>query len=143
MSVRENDCQFVDTNIFLYAYDVSDPAKQKEAKALIRRLWDSRLGRVSIQVLQELYVNLTRKVNPPLEGLKAKQIISDLGHWKHHVPDVASLQKAADLEHCYKLSFWDAMIICSAQEMQCSIIWTEDLNDGQKFNGTVVKNPFN
>ncbi len=134
--------QFVDTNIFLYAYDRSEPQKQTKAKALIFELWQSRLGTVSIQVLQELYVNLTRKVPQPLEHQLAAQVISDLGRWNCHCPNQDSLQKALALKQRYQLSFWDAMIITSAQDMHCSVLWSEDLNSGQNYDGVRVKNPF-
>lgn len=134
--------QFVDTNIFLYAYDISDPTKQKQAAELIKKLWDSRCGCISIQVLQELYVNLTRKIPHPMNPDEAKQIIIDLKSWKHHVPEYKSLEKAIDIESTFRLSFWDAMILSSAQQMQCSILWTEDFNTGQNYDGIVVKNPF-
>lgn len=142
MSGNGRQRQFVDTNIFLYAYDNSDPVKQKKAAALIKSLWDNRCGCISIQVLQELYVNLTGKIPYPISSIEAKQIIMDLKSWMHHVPDSKSLEKAIDIECRFGLSFWDAMILCSAQQMQCSILWTEDLNAGQNYDGVLVKDPF-
>jgi predicted nucleic acid-binding protein len=142
MSDKWQQRQFVDTNIFLYAYDISDPAKRKKAADLIKSLWGNKCGCISIQVLQELYVNLTRKIPHPMSSIEAKQIIVDLKSWKHHVPDSISLEKAIDMESKFRLSFWDAMILCSAHQMQCSILWTEDLNAGQNYDGVLVKNPF-
>lgn len=134
--------QFVDTNIFLYAYDYSDPVKNRRAKSLVKNLWDSGLGSISIQVLQELYVNLTRKVPHPLPSGYAGSIISDLGRWRLHLPNLESLLGAVHIEQRYQISFWDAMIISSAVTMKCSILWSEDLNHGQEYRGVKVLNPF-
>jgi len=142
MNAEEKKLQFVDTNVFLYAYDVSDPVKQEKAAALVKDMWNKKKGCVSIQVLQELYVNLTKKIPQPISRAEAAQIIKDLGQWKCHSPDLASLEQTIDLENRFQVSFWDAMIINSAQQMQCAVLWTEDLNAGQDYEGVLVKNPF-
>ncbi len=141
MKDKQERRQFVDTNIILYAYDCSDPVKHQKAAALLRGLWDSGLGCISIQVLQELYVNLTRKVPHPLHPDQARQIISDLGRWRHHVPGLDSLIKAVDIQQRYQISFWDAMIIGSALKLRCSVLWTEDLSHGQDYDGVKALNP--
>jgi len=135
--------QFVDTNIFLYAYDSSAPKKKELAQKLISELWQSRQGVISIQVLQELYVNLTRKLPKPVSTELAAQIIADLGQWRLHEPKLSDLQRAVELERIYSISFWDAMIVNSAQHMGCKILWTEDLNSGQYLADLIIKNPFN
>ena len=128
MNDNQHQLQFVDTNIFLYAYDSSDPVKKKAAEKLISALWQSRRGVISIQVLQELYVNLTRKLPKPVSAELAVQIITDLGQWHLHEPKLSDLQKAIELLKAYRFSFWDAMIVSSALQMDCNILWTEDLN---------------
>lgn len=142
MSDELHQCQFVDTNIFLYAYDLSEPVKKKKAENLVSALWQSRQGAISIQVLQELYVNLTRKLPKPVSFELAAKIIADLGQWRLHEPVLTDLQRAIELEKGYKLSFWDAMIVSSALQMGCKVLWTEDLGSGQYINDLIIRNPF-
>ena len=142
MNGTDKGLQFVDTNIFLYAYDSSSPEKREGAKKLISELWDSRQGVISTQVLQELYVNMTSKLPRPVESEQAGQIITALGQWKLHRPALEDIEKAIRLEQKHHLSFWDAMIISSALQMKCDILWTEDLNSGQSVDGLVIQNPF-
>jgi len=133
--------EFVDTNIFLYAYDLSDAGKRQKAQALISHLWETGRGCISIQVLQELYVNLTLKIPRPLTPQVATQIISDLGQWRLHIPELSSLIEAVNIQQRHQVSFWEAMIICSAKELDCITLWTEDLNPGQRYEGIDVVNP--
>jgi len=142
MNEVKNQKHFVDTNIFLYAYDLSTPEKGNKAKQLISALWDSGQGVISIQVLQELYVNMTRKLPNPITPELAAQIITDLGQWHLHNPSLADLQRAIELEKEHSISFWDAMIVSSAQQMSCNVLWTEDLNSGQYIDDLVIRNPF-
>jgi predicted nucleic acid-binding protein len=136
------DMEFVDTNILVYAYDISDQSKRGIALKLLERLWESKNGCLSIQVLQEFYVTLTRKLPVSLSCDQVVQIISDLGMWKHHTPSVMDIEGAAKTQSQYEISFWDAMIINSASKMDCKIIWTEDLNHGQFYEGIKAVNPF-
>jgi predicted nucleic acid-binding protein len=76
--------QFVDTNVLIYAHDRSAAAKHGRAHALLTGLWDNQAGCLSIQVLQEFYVNITRKVARPLDYATARQIVADLGSWRIH-----------------------------------------------------------
>ncbi len=142
MNAIENRKQFVDTNIFIYAYDLSAPEKSKTAKKLIAGLWESALGVISIQVLQELYVNLTKKLPNPVSREQASLIVTDLGQWHLHRPNLTDLQRALTIEKEHNISFWDAMIVSSALQMDCKVLWTEDLNSGQYLTDLVVLNPF-
>jgi len=142
MSVNKTQKEFVDTNIFLYAYDSSTPEKGNAAKELIAELWKSGQGVISIQVLQELYVNMTRKLPHPVSPELAAQIISDLGQWHLHRPALEDLQSAIELEHSNRISFWDAMVVNSALQMGCDVLWSEDLNSGQYIDNLVIRNPF-
>lgn len=134
--------QFVDTNILVYAHDTSAGEKHKRAKALIANLWDSKEGCLSIQVLQELYVTLVRKVTTPLQPDTAAAVINDLGQWSIHIPGVDDILEAIKIQQKHNLSFWDAMIVRSAGQMNCDILWSEDLNAGQVYEGIKVVNPF-
>ncbi|MCL5982043.1 MAG: PIN domain-containing protein [Firmicutes bacterium] len=138
----ENELQFVDTNILIYAYDVSSAEKHQRALTLVSKLWDSGKGCLSIQVLQEFYVNLTQKIPHPLTPLKTTRIIDDYGQWRLHKPELRSVIEAIYIQQRHKISFWDAMIICSAKEMGCKNIWTEDLHPNQTYEGIRVVNPF-
>lgn len=142
MSGNENELSFVDTNIFLYAYDNSLPAKQNIASHLVKELWINRSGCLSVQVLQELYVNLTRKIITPLSVSDAKQIVRDLTLWKCFVPNGLSMIGAIEIQERYKISFWDAMIVYSAKSLHCKVLWSEDLGHNQNYFGLTVYNPF-
>lgn len=134
--------QFVDTNILVYAHDTSAGAKRDCAAALLEELWESRTGCLSIQVVQEFYVTITRKVARPLEGGAAAQILADLSVWRVQVPDVRDVLAAIELQRRYGIAFWDAMILQSAARLGCETVWSEDLNPGQLYGEVQVVNPF-
>jgi predicted nucleic acid-binding protein len=134
--------QFVDTNVLIYAHDRSAEDKYQKAGELVRGLWKSGEGCLSIQVLQEFYVNVTQKVAKPLTPEAAAQIIADLSVWQMHRPGVEDVLDAIRLQHRYQVSFWDAMIIASALQLGCQTIWSEDLNPGQAYDQVKVLSPF-
>lgn len=137
-----NSRQFVDANILIYAHDRSAGEKHTQAVGLLKQLWQERAGCLSIQVLQEFYVNVTRKVAQPLTPEAAAQIIADLSVWEVHSPNASDVISAIQLQTRYGLSFWDAMILISAQQLDCATVWSEDLNAGQLFGSAAVRNPF-
>lgn len=130
--------QFVDTNILVYAHDHSAGDKQVRAETILRELWQSRQGCLSLQVMQEFYVTVTQKVPRPLSSSRAAGIIADLKAWHVHLPDADDVLEAIDLQDQYKISFWDAMILHSARQLGCEIVWSEDLNPGQQYQGVRV-----
>ncbi|PDV99141.1 PIN domain-containing protein [Candidatus Viridilinea mediisalina] len=134
--------QFIDTNILIYAHDRSAGVKHQQARDLIATLWQHGNGCLSIQVLQEFYVNVTRKVAHPLSPENASQIIADLSNWTVHQPNVADLLEAIRIQQRFQLSFWDAMILVSALRLDCHTLWSEDLNSGQQYEQLRVLNPF-
>lgn len=136
------DRQFVDTNVLVYAHDVTAGEKRDRARALVEELWNTRGGCVSIQVLQEFFVTTTRKIRRPLESSAAAQIIADLGHWHVHAPAAGDVLAAIDIHRQARTSFWDAMILRSASELGCDILHSEDLNPGQAYAAVTVRNPF-
>lgn len=136
------DLQFVDTNILVYAHDTSAGAKRDRAARLLEELWESRSGCLSVQVLQEFYVSITRKVANPLDSNTAAQIVADLSVWQVHAPVAADVLAAIEIQRRYGVSFWDAMILQSAVRLGCEIIWSEDLNGGQVYDGVRVIDPF-
>ncbi|MFO7538870.1 MAG: PIN domain-containing protein [Chloroflexota bacterium] len=134
--------QFVDTNVLVYAHDQSAEGKHQQAGELVASLWQSEEGCLSVQVLQEFYVTVTRKLKRPLPPNEAAQLIADLGLWRVHRPTVTDILDAIQLQERYQVSFWDAMILQSAAQLKCSIVWSEDLNDGQIYGQVRVQNPF-
>src|SRR3972149_2724846 len=109
-----DELQFVDTNVLIYAHDKSAGAKHEQARTLVEDLWEAGNGCLSIQVLQEFYVNVTRKIARPLDSETAKSIVADLGQWAIHSPDVGDVLDAIAAQQKHGLSFWDAMIVISA-----------------------------
>ena len=97
---------------------------------------------MSVQVLQEFFRVVTRKLYPPMSAEEARVIVADLAKWPCHRPGGADVLAAIDLQEELKISFWDAMILNSARQMGCSVLWTEDLNDGQRYAGVLVRDPF-
>lgn len=132
---------FVDTNVLVYAYDLSAGGKHERARQLLEELWRSRNGRLSVQVLQEFFVNITRKIPKPLSVDDASQLIWDLAYWKTHSPTPRDVVEAVSLHKRLELSFWDAMIVHSAASLGCGVLYTEDLNPGQSYDGVRVENP--
>ena len=134
--------QFIDTNILIYAHDRSAGEKHLRARELVRELWRSGEGCLSIQVLQEFYVNVTQKVTKPLTPETAAQIIADLSAWQVYRPGTEDVLDAIRLQDRYQVSFWDAMIIASAFQLGCQTIWSEDLNPGKDYDQVKVVSPF-
>ena len=134
--------EFVDTNILLYAFDSTEPDKHSSAKKLLERLWEQQNGCISVQVLQEFFVNATRKLKKPLTRIEARAVLEDYSLWIIHVPSAAEVIMATTLMDTTSISFWDAMMVTSALELDCRVVWSEDLNAGQKINGLEIHNPF-
>jgi len=134
--------QFVDTNVLVYAHDVTAGAKHERARELVTSFWESGYGCLSTQVMQEFYVTVTRKVARPLPGDVAARIVADLAAWHVHVPEVADALDAIEIHRRYGISYWDALVIQSALRLGCQCIWSEDLNPGQVYADIRVLNPF-
>ncbi len=133
---------FVDTNVLLYAYDRSAGSQHDRAASLVGQLGADRRGAVSVQVLQEFYVNATRKIEQRLDHETAVARLRALSCWSVHAPSAGDVLTAAGLATTAKLSFWDAMIVTSAQALGCETLWSEDLNDRQRIGGVTVRSPF-
>jgi predicted nucleic acid-binding protein len=133
---------FVDTNVLVYAYDAASGEKHRRARALLEELLDSRRGCVSVQVLQELYVTLTRRVSSPLDSRTAGAVVGAFATWTTHAPAAEDVLAAIELHERAQISFWDAMIVRSASALDCEVLFTEDLNAGQQYDGVLVVDPF-
>jgi predicted nucleic acid-binding protein len=136
-----SDRYFVDTNILMYAHDTSAGEKHERAKALVEELWRDRTGVVSTQVLQELSVNLRKKVRRPLDAKATREVVADYLTWQVIVNGGDSILEAIDLESRYQISFWDALVIQAAQLSGAEVLYSEDLSDGQKYGSVQVINP--
>jgi predicted nucleic acid-binding protein len=133
---------FVDTNVLVYAEDRDAKAKHEIARDLIVQLWDDRDGVLSVQVLQELYVNVTRKLKKPLSTPKALEIIGEYLTWTVIDNTGRLLTEAIALQQRAQLSFWDSLIVQAAIEAGCDKLYSEDLSPGQRFGPVTVVNPF-
>lgn len=133
---------FVDTNVLIYQQDISDAAKQLRADDWISFLARRRLARISFQVLQELYATLTRKLEPQFNPVEAQEIVRELAVWQPLAVDLSVLERSWLLQQRYSLSWWDALIVASAQACECAVLLTEDLQHGQFLGKLQVINPF-
>jgi predicted nucleic acid-binding protein len=138
-----SDKYFVDTNILMYAHDAAAGAKHDRARALVEELWRDRTGVVSTQVLQELSVNLRKKVRRPLDAKATRDIVADYLTWQVIVNGGESILEAIDLEARYQISFWDALVVQAAQASGAEVLYSEDLSDGQQYGSVRVRNPLN
>ena len=131
---------FVDTNVFLYAMDASEPRKQAAASAWRAELWRTQSGRTSFQVLQEFYVNAVQKWPKALNEARAE--VQDLLAWRPVSIGAGILLEGWKLQDRYRLSFWDSLIVAAAKASSCQFLLTEDLQHGQKLDSVEILNPF-
>ncbi|MFZ3055339.1 MAG: PIN domain-containing protein, partial [Smithella sp.] len=128
--------------ILVYAYDVSSGKKHDIAKNIVTDLWNLRTGVLSIQVLQEFFINVTKKIPKSLDIKTARDIIRDFLLWEVVDNDGELMLAAMDVQMKYRYAFWDSLIIAAAIKSDASTLLTEDLNNGQIIEGVVIKNPF-
>lgn len=133
---------FVDTNILLYALDEDQGDRYEVAAATVEALWESSEGVLSTQVLQELYVNLTRKLRKPMTRPRARSTVERYTTWPIHQVTPDDILAAAELEQRQSLAFWDALIVISAQRIGADRILTEDMQAGRSFGTVRIENPF-
>ena len=133
---------FVDTNLFVYAHQANEPLKQPVARRWLERLWGDHSGRTSVQVLNEYYATLTRRIKPGVAAADAWDAVRNLMAWNPQPIDCDLLSSAHEIERRYQLSWWDSLIVGSAQAQSCSLLLTEDLQDRALFGTVTVRNPF-
>ena len=136
MSVRS----FFDTNVLAYADDRAAPAKQRRALALVAEHRRARTGVVSLQVLQEYFVTVTKKLG--VDAATARRKVELLAEFDVAAPEVADILAAIDLHRLHGFSFWDALILRSAKQAGCRVILTEDFQQQREVDGVRVVNPF-
>ncbi|MDR3701316.1 MAG: PIN domain-containing protein [Candidatus Sulfopaludibacter sp.] len=142
MSASEPGPSFVDTNILVYAFAGNDPKRSPVAQQLLRDLMTQDALRTSTQVLQELFVTLTRKIKPPLTSEQALRYLDRIAVWPVALIDYGAIQAAVDLTTRHSLSFWDGLVVVTAARSGATRLYTEDLTDGQRIMELEVVNPF-
>ncbi len=130
---------FVDANILVYAHDLDAGARHTIARDLVTTLWRRALPpAVSVQVLQETYVNLVRKGLAPSA---VTETVTEYFKWHVINNDAAVLTAGMAASQRWKISLWDGLIVAAALRANAPIIWSEDLNAAQDYGGVVVVNP--
>lgn len=131
---------FVDTNVLLYAVSTnpSEVEKQRAARAILAT---GQIG-FSTQVAQEFFVNATRKLKPPLSSEDAMKFLQELPASQIVDLDFALFQEAVKMHGRFQISYWDAAILAAAKRLGATTLYSEDLSDGQSFDGVQVVNPF-
>ena len=135
-----NGKTFIDTNVFLYSVDGRDPRKQRRAREVLRKLLSENGGVISTQVLQEFYVAATRKLG--IAPLVAKSLLEPFSALEVVTVDMDLIREAIDCSILNQISFWEGLIVVSAEKARCARVWTEDLNTGQAIRGVRIENPF-
>lgn len=138
----ETERTFVDTNVLLYASDATAEHKRERANEVIDRLWSDKRGCVSIQVLQEFFVNATSKLALSMSRDEASAVVELISAWPVHSPLPTDIVDAISISARHQLSFWDAMIVQSALQLGCSTLLTEDLSHGRVIETVTIRNPF-
>ena len=137
-----NGRSFVDTNILVYAQDQTAGTKHEIALNVTERLWNSNLGVLSTQVLQEFCVIVTRKIARPMSFAQLRRILDDYLSWEVVINAPAATLGALQLQERYQISFWDALLIHAAKTAEVEILYSEDLSHGQRYGSVRVVNPF-
>ena len=132
---------FVDSNVLIYAHDADAGAKHETAQTVLRDLWSRRTGVLSTQVLQEFYVNVTRKITTPLPKPSARAVVESYTVWCIDTTP-AEISAAFRIEDDAGIGFWDALIVAAARKAGAVRVLSEDLNPGQIIAGVRIENPF-
>lgn len=131
---------FVDTNVLYYAHTESPDPRHAFARTRLRTLWDQPgSAAISVQVLQELHVNLVRKAGLP--AAQSADLVGQYLSWRVIDNDRALLKAAFEVQSRFQLSFWDCLIVAAAQRAGAAVLWSEDLSDTQRYGELTVVNP--
>ena len=134
---------FLDTNIFVYTFDEENPEKRERARALVAEALSGSRGIVSYQVIQEFLNAALRKFAKPLTAGDAERYLTVVLEPLCTVfAGVELYHQAIDIAERWKYSFYDSLIIASAHQADCSVLYSEDLRHGQKIGGLRILNPF-
>ena len=134
---------FVDTKVLIYAEDGAEADKQHRALDWIERLWRARSGRLSTQVLNEFYVNVTRKLKPAMpQGDARARVRRYAAGWNPWQIDHATVETAWAMEARHGLQYWDCLVLAAAQHSGCTLVLSEDMQHEGRYGAVQVINPF-
>ena len=133
---------FIDSNVLIYSYDSAEPDKRSVAQQLIASLVGNGTGFLSVQVLGEFFVSVTRRIPNPLSIEEADAAVDLIGSLPVIDIDSAMVRRAIATHSRYGTSYWDSLIIAAAERAGCSTILSEDMNSGQSYHGILAVNPF-
>ena len=134
---------FLDTNIFVYTFDAGSPKKAAQSAKLIKSAIETRGGIVSYQVVQEFFNVALRRFAKPMSSADAEQYLSTTFRPLLSVHSSPALYgEALRIGARFRLAWYDSLIVASAIEGQCDILYSEDFQDGQQFGTVVISNPF-
>jgi predicted nucleic acid-binding protein len=133
---------FVDSNLLIYTRDVARPIKQQQATEWVNYLWQSQQGRLSTQVINEFYFVVTRKLKPGLDKATARMDVEGLMKWQPLIIDTQVIRQAWAVQDEFGFSWWDSLIVASAQLAGCQYLLSEDLQHQQQLHQVRVINPF-
>jgi len=131
---------FFDTNVLVYADDKAVPAKQRRALDLVAEHRRARTGVVSLQVLQEYFVTVTKKLH--VDARVARRKVELLAEFDVAAPEVSDILAAIDLHRLHGFSFWDALVLRAAKQAGCSVVFSEDMQNARAIDGLQIVNPF-
>ena len=134
------DSVFVDTNVLLYSFDSRDPVKYAKARNWVEYLWRTGAGRMSWQVLHEFYSNAVRKLGVP--ALEAREAVAVFTRWRPGGMSLSVIERGWYWMDQAQLSYWDSLILASAERLGCSMLLSEDFQTDRNFEGVRVINPF-
>ena len=130
---------FIDTNVLIYQLDSRDKVKQKKCRDLVKTLVTSQEGVISTQVLQEFDVACTTKLK--IKPILVKGIMHGFENMEVVSIGRELINYAIDTSIQYRMSFWDSLVIVSAESAKCQFLYTEDLNEGQIIRNVKIQNP--
>jgi predicted nucleic acid-binding protein len=137
------DRVFLDTNIFVYTFDLTAKAKSQRAGQLIRDSIATRKGVISYQVVQEFFNIALRRFSQPMSAAEAEQYFATVFRpllVVHSSP--ALFLQALRLSSSHRLAWYDSLIVASAIEARCDVLCSEDFQDGRELEGLQIVNPF-
>lgn len=141
--MNEGSRFFIDTNIFVYSFDQTAPAKARLASQVIRRALTTQKGVISFQVVQEFFNVALRRFSHPMNAADAEQYFAVTLRPLLAIHSSPALYlEALHYQSRHKLSWYDSLIAAAAQQAQCEVLLTEDLQHGQQFGSLRVENPF-
>lgn len=132
---------FLDTNVLVYAHDLTEPRKQRTAQDLVRKAVGGEIS-ISTQVLAEFASTFLHKLSPPVPASQVTAMLDALSAIPVVAPDHEMIRRALEAHSTYGIHFYDGMIIAAAERSGANRIWSEDLNPNQKYFGIQIENPF-